>query len=235
MVSSEDDRDWEDQELEIETLKSMFEEEELNIKKEKPYQLEILLNSNTETEARNYLKLMIIYDLPEEYPNEVPVFRIKNLSPEYLDNNALESFADQMRERAGESLGQMMIFELTDLLKDKICAINEGVLHELDVIEEENSLQNVSKQVMTTDTAQLNYTPVTEETFGAWCIQYKERIRLERLANHNPDDDKPTGKQLFLANRSAFDDIVLEMTIADANEATAATVVVEEAKVEEEE
>ena len=94
MVSSEDDRDWEDQELEIETLKSMFEEEELNIKKEKPYQLEILLNSNTESEARNYLKLMIIYDLPEEYPNEVPVFRIKNLSPEYLDNNALESFAD---------------------------------------------------------------------------------------------------------------------------------------------
>jgi len=91
--------------LEIETLKSIYVEEELNIKKEKPYQIEILLNSNTTSEDRNYLKLIVVYDLPADYPNEVPVFRIKNLSPEHMDNNALESFADLMRERANESLG----------------------------------------------------------------------------------------------------------------------------------
>lgn len=37
MVEAEDDRDWEEQELEIETIKSIFSEEELNIKREKPY------------------------------------------------------------------------------------------------------------------------------------------------------------------------------------------------------
>ena len=58
----------------------------------------------------------------------------------------------------------------------------------------------------------MNYTPVTQETFAAWCEQYKERIRLEKLANRTDMDDKPTGKQLFLMNRSAFDDIVLETT-----------------------
>ena len=100
MVESGDDRDWEEQEIEVETLKSIFVEEELNIKREKPYNIEIILNSNTESEERNYLKLMLIFDLPEDYPNEVPVFRIKNLSPEYIDNNTLEKFADEMRERA---------------------------------------------------------------------------------------------------------------------------------------
>ena len=223
MVSEgEDDRDWEEQELEIETLKSIFVEEELNIKKEKPYQFEILLNSNTESDDRNYLKLMIIFDLPDEYPNEVPVFRIKNLSPDYIDNNALEQFADEMRERASESLGQMMIFELTDLLKEKITLINERVLLELDKLADEGALHNVSKQVMATDTTQLNYTPVTQETFAAWCEQYKERIRLERLANRSENEDKPTGKELFLQNKSAFDDIVLEMTHADSVESGAA-------------
>ena len=70
----------------------------------------------------------------------------------------------------------------------------------------------MSKQVTKTDTTNLNYTPVTRETFAAWCEQYKERIRLEKLANRTEYDDKPTGKQLFLMNRSAFDDIVLETT-----------------------
>ena len=32
--------------------------------------------------------------------------------------------------------------------------------------------------------------------------------------NAKGNEDKPTGKQLFLANRSAFDDITLEMTMA---------------------
>jgi len=127
----------------------------------------------------------------------------------------------------------MMIFELTDLLKEKITFINEGVLNVLDTIAEKESLQNVSKQVVTTDISQLNYTPVTEETFSIWCEQYKERIRAEKLANYNVFDDKPTGKALFLANRSAFDDMVLESVVEP--DATAAVEGTEESKVEEEE
>lgn len=158
------------------------------------------------------MKLMLIFDLPDTYPEEPPFFRIKNLSPDYINNNTLEKFTDEMRERAQESIGQMMIFELTDLLKEKITNINEGVLEHLDKIEEAESLKNISTVVHKTDTTNLNYTPVTQETFAAWCEQYKERIRLEKLANRSDMDEKPTGKQLFLMNRSAFDDIVLETT-----------------------
>ena len=112
----DEDTKWEDQELEMDTLKSIFIEEELNIKREKPYNFEILIHSNNETDERDFLKLKLIFDLPETYPEEIPYFRIKNLSPEYIDNNAIEHFENEMRERANENIGQMMIFELADLL-----------------------------------------------------------------------------------------------------------------------
>jgi len=132
----DEDTKWEDQELEMDTLKSIFIEEELYVKREKPYNFEILIHSNNETDERDFLKLKLIFDLPESYPDEIPYFRIKNLSPEYIDNNAIEKFEEEMRERANENLGQMMIFELADLLKEKITTINEIVLSKIDKIEE---------------------------------------------------------------------------------------------------
>ena len=64
--------------------------------------------------------------------------------------------------------------------------------------------------MLRTDATNLNYTPVTKETFAVWCEQYKERIRLEREANRTGLEDKPTGKELFLMNRAEFDDLTLE-------------------------
>lgn len=232
---AEADDQWEEQEMEMETLKCIFSEEELSIKKEKPYQLEVLLNSNTESEERNYLKLRVIYDLPEAYPNEVPFFRLKNLSPDYLDNNALEMFESDMRAQAEESIGQMMLFELTDLLKDKITEINEKVLKKLDKIEEASSIANLNKEVMQSDMTQLSYTPVNAETFAVWCAQYKEKIRIVKEATKTINDDKPTGKQLFLDNRSTFDEITLEADEEEEElvEETVAAADDEEAKAEE--
>lgn len=206
----EDDSKWEEQEIEVESLKSIFEEEELIIKREKPYNFEILVHSNTESNERDYLKLKLIFDLPESYPNEIPYFRIKNLSPDYIDNNALELFENEMRERANESLGQMMIFELSDLLKEKITTINETVLEKLDKIEEANSITNANKDIIKSDATKLNFTPVNEETFAIWCEQYKERMRIEKERNATGNENKPTGKQMFLMNSNAFDDIRLD-------------------------
>ena len=206
----EDDSKWEEQEIEVESLKSIFEEEELIIKREKPYNFEILVHSNTESDDRDYLKLKLIFDLPESYPNEIPYFRIKNLSPDYIDNNALELFENEMRERANESLGQMMIFELSDLLKEKITTINETVLEKLDKIEEANSITNANKDIIKSDATKLNFTPVNEETFAIWCEQYKERMRIEKERNATGNENKPTGKQMFLMNSNAFDDIRLD-------------------------
>lgn len=206
----EEDAKWEDQEMEIETLKSIYTDEELTVKREKPYNFEIQVNSNTESEDRNYLKLLMIFDLPDDYPNEIPYFRIKNLAPDYIDNNALEVFEGELREQAQESLGQMMIFELVDMLKEKITNINEVVLNKLDKIEESESIANQNKDVLRTDGNKLSYTPVNQETFAIWCADYMERLRIEREATLTGNEDKPTGKELFEDNKSAFDDLVFE-------------------------
>ena len=141
----------------------------MNIKREKPYNFEILIHSGNETEERDFLKLKLIFDLPEDYPNEIPYFRIKNLTPDYINNNALEAFEEEMRERANENIGQMMIFELADLLKEKITTINETVLEKLDKIEEAQAIKNLNKEVLKTDATVTSYTPVTAETFAIWC------------------------------------------------------------------
>jgi len=169
MVEDDDDSKWEEQEAEIETLKCIYVEEEFSLRRERPYNFEILVNSNTESEDRNYLKLKLIFDLPEGYPNEIPFFRIKNLSPDYIDNNALEIFENEMRERATESIGQMMIFEIVDLLKEKITTINEMVLGKFDAIEDAASIANANTEVLRTDATKLSYTPVNQETFAVWC------------------------------------------------------------------
>ena len=59
---------------------------------------------------------------------------------------------------------------------------------------------------------------MTEETFAVWCEAYKEKLRIEKLRTATGNEDKPTGKELFMMNRSAFDDITLDAS-ADDDEA----------------
>ena len=138
MVEATEDQ-WEEQEQELESLQYIF-PEEIKIEKEKPYKFEIMLNSNTESEERNFLKLRITFDLPEDYPSQIPFFRIKNLSTEYIDNAVLDKYEDEMRELAEENIGSMMIFQMCDLLKEKITEINDKVLEKLDEIEQKESM-----------------------------------------------------------------------------------------------
>ena len=76
-----------------------------------------MVNSNEE-EENNFLKLLLTFELPEDYPESVPFFRIKNLCAEYMDNKLLDKYETQMKAKAEESKGSSMIFELTDWLKE---------------------------------------------------------------------------------------------------------------------
>ena len=208
MVESTD-IDWEEQEQEVESLTYIY-PEELKINKEKPYNFEITINSNTESEDKNFLKLRITFDLQEDYPNQIPYFKVKNLSPDYIDNAVLDKYEDEMRELGNENLGTMMIYQMCDYMKEKITEINDEVLAKLEKLEEEQSATNALKQGKAEDITNLNFTPVNAETFGEWCKVYKQRMLEERIAKFGEADDKPTGKQLFMMNKNAFDDLTLE-------------------------
>ena len=64
----------------------------------------------------------------------------------------------------------------------------------------------------------MNYTPVNAETFAIWCEKYKEKIAIEKAKNATGFEEKPTGKELFLANRKAFEDLTLDTDEVDDDE-----------------
>jgi hypothetical protein len=102
----------------------------------------------------------------------------------------------------------MMLFEMCDLVKERITNINDEVLDKIDCIARENTVENSLK---TTETVKhLSYTPVNAETFKTWCDAYKERIRLERMAFETGLELKPTGRELFEKNKQAFEDLTLD-------------------------
>ena len=119
MVESNTANNWEMQEEEIESLKYIY-PEELTVLREKPYSLEIVINSNTEDEERNFLKMKVLFDLQNSYPDCAPYYRLKNLSPDYMDNKFLDHCETLLRQKGEEILGSMMIFEMCDLIKEKI-------------------------------------------------------------------------------------------------------------------
>ena len=101
--ASYDSQNWDIQAEEIESLTYIY-PEELTVVTEKPYKIELRVNSNCE-EDKNFLKLILTFELPVEYPNSIPYFRIKNLCVEYMDNALLDKYETQMKKKAEESLG----------------------------------------------------------------------------------------------------------------------------------
>ena len=63
------------------------------------------INANTESEDMNYLKIKIMFDLQNSYPEVAPNFRLRNLSPDYIENKFFDYCETQLRNRAEECIG----------------------------------------------------------------------------------------------------------------------------------
>lgn len=128
-----EDTNWEQQEEEIESLTYIY-PEEMTVTKEKPYQLEVLVNSNPDLIERNFLKVKIIFDLQIDYPDIAPLIRIRNLAPDYCDNKFLDRIEMSITEKCKDLHGSYMIFEVCDLVRECITAINDEVLEKVDAM-----------------------------------------------------------------------------------------------------
>ena len=105
--------------------------------------------------------------------------RLKNLSPEYLDNMMLDKFETEIREKARESLEMPMIFDICEHLRECIQNINDKVLdqyNEIKAAEEAKEAEENAPRISNAD--HLNYTPVTKETFAQWCSEFLEKLKL---------------------------------------------------------
>jgi hypothetical protein len=158
---------YEEHESEIEAIKCIF-MDDLVILEEKPFKFEVLLNANNELE-RNHLQLKMTFELPDEYPTVVPNIRIKNLSPDILDNNLILEFDKLVSHKADQCLGTMMIYEVCETLREKIGEMNEIINKKLDDLTKKDSIESGLKQNKFSQDANLTFTPVNSETFAKWC------------------------------------------------------------------
>jgi hypothetical protein len=92
--------------------------EDLKIVEERPFKFDVKLNSNSESEDKNHLKLKLTFELPENYPHQVPSIRIKNLCKDIIDNNMILDFEKIVLTKAEESIGNLMIYDICDAIKE---------------------------------------------------------------------------------------------------------------------
>ena len=124
--------DWTEIEEEIEALEVIF-PDEMTILTNRPWNMEIIINANSEP-TENFLKMLLILEIPHDYPNNIPFLRLKNLSPEFLNNANLDEYETAARALARENIGVQMIFMVADFLRGLIADINETVLEKYEKI-----------------------------------------------------------------------------------------------------
>jgi hypothetical protein len=184
--------------------------EDFTLIEEKPYKFELLLKANSESEEKNHLSLKVTFELPEDYPNNVPSVRLKNLSPDIINNNLVLEFEKLIMKKAEESIGTMMIYEVCEALREQIINMNEIILKKLRQINDRDSIDNALKSVKISQDAPMSFTPVNIETFAKWCDLYKEKMRKLKEELLTEKDMKQSGRQLFEQRKNIIEDIKLD-------------------------
>ena len=119
-------------------------------------------------------------------------------------------FERLVSRKADESIGNAMIYEVCEALREKISDMNEMILNKLRELNEKDSIDHGLKQAKFSQDASLTFTPVNSETFAKWCDSYKERMHKMKAEQLTERDLKPTGKQVFEMRKNIIEDIKLD-------------------------
>ena len=77
-----------------------------------------------------------------------------------------------------------MIFDICELLRERIADLNDKVVAEYKGIldaEEKKKAEANAPQIFDTSEA-LTFTPVTKETFAKWCAEFLEQLKQQEEA-----------------------------------------------------
>ena len=119
-----------------------------------------MVNSSSDPEE-NYLKMIFQLEIPHDYPNNIPFMMLKNMSPDYLNNQNLDKFETEIRALARENIGTQMIFMLSDHLREQIADINDNVLGKYKaIVKQKEEREREEEAPRMTNVDHLNYTPV---------------------------------------------------------------------------
>ncbi|XP_003383565.1 PREDICTED: RWD domain-containing protein 1-like [Amphimedon queenslandica] len=173
----------EEQDGEVEALKSIYTEEEFNELSSTPWSFEITINS--ELNDLN-AQCVIQFDLPEQYPDQPPQFSLVSLDPSSIPS---QSILDLLEEQSNDNIGMPMIFTLTSAVQEKL---QDSLQQSLE--EEEKQAREKEEEEKRKEEEKYRGTIVTVETFAAWKKSFMEEMNISKKAK---DSSRLTGKEMF--------------------------------------
>lgn len=188
----------EQQNQEIEALQAIYQEDELEVICDKYPNISIRVNlkSNQENESESDFDVVLVLELPENYPDVIPRISIEGID-DLFSSERIEQTVEVLKNEATNNLGMVMVFSIVSALQDEIGNLLDEKKKEFEkkVEEEKEKVEAVSRK-------KFEGTVVTPETFRAWkemfdkerraLMEKKEKEREAALAG------KLTGRQLFL-------------------------------------
>ena len=100
-----------------------------------------------------------------------------------------------VKERVDENIGNPMIFEVCDALREHIADMNQLILDKLfDNNKKDSITTGLSKGQKISMDGPTSFTPVNKETFSKWCEVYLEKLNKIMEERKTDKDLKPTGR-----------------------------------------
>jgi hypothetical protein len=174
----------EEQEGELEALKSIYTEDEFTELCNSPWSFVITVKA--EFNDLN-AQCKIQFDLPDQYPEVLPTISVQSQpNDDVLDVNSIQSF---LYTQAEENIGMPMVFALTSAAQDKLQDILDQAHNEVQKVQQEKL-----EEEKRLEEEKYKGTIVTLETFTEWKKSFlDEKINQKIITECN----RLTGKQMF--------------------------------------
>ncbi|XP_063729346.1 RWD domain-containing protein 1-like [Symsagittifera roscoffensis] len=192
----------EEQEIEIDALRSIYPEEFELIEDSAPFKFKVILASQpvdcgpeddpTEFETG----LTFLARLPEVYPEVEPEYSFIDIIG--LDDLELDSVHSVVKQLIEDNIGMSMVFAICSEIQSTLTSLSENKLKS-----KEAEADRKKKEAEEIELKRLIGTPVTVQTFLEWKAKFDEEIKITKstVMKTIVDDKtaiKMTGKQLFL-------------------------------------
>ncbi|XP_075257726.1 RWD domain-containing protein 1-like [Convolutriloba macropyga] len=191
----------EEQEIEIDALRSIYPEEFELTKEDAPFELKVFLVSQPvdcgpEDDPEEFeTKLTLLATLPETYPEVSPEYRLVDIKG--LDDMEFETVDLAIKQQIEDNMGMSMIFAICSEIQNQLSSISEQKMKA-----KEAEIERKKKEQEEIEMQRLIGTPVTVQSFLEWKAKFDAEVTSKRVATKAAAiDDKSgkiTGKQLFL-------------------------------------
>ena len=73
--------------------------------------------NSADNPSDSYISILMIAEIPGDYPQSIPFLRLKNSTPNYLENRQLVEYIREIRALAHQSTGNQMMVQLCERLR----------------------------------------------------------------------------------------------------------------------